>query len=225
MIISPKNTNSIGVFSDDKFIVDFYKDKIDFNVVSSNQIDDNKVKSIKNLLSFKFESIPTYEIEYNDAKLNIYSGNYVKTNISSIKSIKYTFQDKLEMKFIYGNGLKLEIEQPHNYQGLENVKIFEISSNEIIENKNNTIQIQNKKGIFTINLPNFLQINNKNGNVEVSYSAHLADKISGSDVLLNNYEQKIDYCTYIGGSGNDWIMSIAVDDDGNMFVAGYYYKL
>ncbi len=218
--LSPKNINSIAVFSDDKFIIDFNKDKIDFNIVSSNQVDNKIVNNIQNFLSFKFVCIPTYKIEYNDAKLNIYSGDFVKTNIRSIKSIKYTFEDKIEMKFNYDNELKLEIELLNNYIKLENVKLFELSSNEIFDNKNSSIHLMNQNGIFSINLPEFLQINNLNGLTEVTFSGNITDKISESDILLNSIDQKIDYCTYIGGNGNDWIMSIAVDDEGSMYVAG-----
>jgi hypothetical protein len=218
--ISKHNLNSVGLFSDGKFIVKFYKDKIDFEVIDSSQDDDNMNNFLKNILSIKFIKAPTCEIENNYSKLNIYSGKYVQTNISSIKSITYNFQDELSLKFIYENSLKLVVELLPNFKKLDDLKIFEISSDETFEIKNNSIQIKNINGMFSINLPDYLRINNENGFNEVSFSDNLLDKKSGTDILLNNYEQKIDYCTYNGGSGNDWIMSIAVDDDSNMFITG-----
>ena len=149
------------------------------------------------------KSVPTFaQVQYT----NIYPG---------IDLVYYGNQQQLEYDFVVRPGADPRT-IAFGFQGNKSISIDESGNLSIVLNN----------GVVTINKPLFYQVTN--GQREAITGAFV---LSGNQagISVGTYDPSVplivdpvvSYSTYLGGTGDDYIYSIAADASGNAYVAGF----
>jgi hypothetical protein len=153
---------------------------------------------------------PLIKVVYSQSYVNIYNHLYEIENIQLIDSLIIDFEG---ITFNFTNKGNI------NYIQKNNDKSFMIEFKGEIDFQYNHIDLSNEGGKFTFNLNEVVQ-HDFNGNKTI---------LVHNDELKNNLElqdeeeiyYEIEYLSYFGGTQNDRLMSIAVDNEENYYICGF----